>query len=121
MKKILIIDDNGDFREMMSEYFSQWYLVETSDDGDSGIKKAIDFVPDLIMLDVMMPGKSGLDVIRELGADLKTRNIPVIVITATNFERSTIEKFNNEGNCILFIDKNSDLSFIKEKIEGTIK
>ncbi|MBL4889079.1 MAG: response regulator [Candidatus Lindowbacteria bacterium] len=91
-KLILIVDDQADarylLREMLAELDCQ--IIEASG-GQAGVDMAQKFLPDLITLDVMMPGKDGLTVLNELKAESKTREIPVVVISiVANDNRSKL-------------------------------
>ncbi|GAB4028577.1 MAG: hypothetical protein Fur0012_01160 [Elusimicrobiota bacterium] len=117
MKKILIIDDNEEFKEMIHDYFSSLgYLVYDCDSGKTGIPRAKEILPDLIFLDVMMPDKTGIEVIRELQEDEDTKKIPVIVITGSYFEGNMKEVFSVEANCREFLTKTTDLSILEKKV-----
>lgn len=82
-KKILVIDDNKE--TVMSLNFAlekAGYQVGYAYDGQEGYTKALEFFPDLIILDVMMPVMDGFTMNRHLKENPQTRNIPVIIITA---------------------------------------
>ena len=82
-KKILIIDDEQDLVTMLSfRLQANGFEVLSALDGPSGIEKAKTDKPDLIILDLMMPGMNGYEVAKELKANNNTSNIPVIVFTA---------------------------------------
>ena len=82
-KKILIIEDEKDFVDTLS-FSLKSYGFEVADalDGVSGIEKAKTEKPDLIILDLMMPGMDGYEVAKRLKADDSTSRIPIIVLTA---------------------------------------
>ncbi|MFC1542148.1 response regulator [Candidatus Latescibacterota bacterium] len=82
-KKVLIVDDEPDAIEIVEAMLSELETVTTlsANDGDSAIAKAKVTGPDLIILDVQMPGKSGFDVFSELKKDVSTTDIPVIMLT----------------------------------------
>lgn len=81
--KILIIDDEPDFVEMTKMRLeSADYEVTTAFDGSSGLYAAQRDSPDLILLDVMMPGVDGFEVLRELRKNSATRSVPVVMLTA---------------------------------------
>jgi len=82
-KKILIVDDSEYHVEIIgSQLSSHGFIVDKAFDGESGLKKVKEFVPDLVLLDVMMPTMSGFEVCRLLKEDEETRFIPVVLITA---------------------------------------
>ena len=79
---VLIIDDDADARDLLSRtLIKESYRVAVAPDGPSGLSLAADLEPDLITLDVMMPGMDGWAVLRELKADAKLQDIPVVMIT----------------------------------------
>jgi two-component system cell cycle response regulator len=83
MKKILIIDDLPENVFILQDRLVQeGYEVITSHDGNDGIQKAYSTLPDLILLDVMMPDISGFEVCKILVNDDKTKHIPIILVTA---------------------------------------
>ena len=80
---ILVVDDTPDNLSLMSGLLKDLYKVKVANNGEKALKIAQAAPPpDLILLDIMMPGLSGHDVIRELKANMATRNIPVIFLTA---------------------------------------
>ncbi len=121
MKKMLVIDDNIEFRNMISDYFSEFgFEVIQAENGEIGLETARKISPDIIFLDVMMPDKSGIEVLRELQTDENTVNIPVMVITGTYFEKTMNDLFLQESNCRGFISKATDISAIQKKVEEII-
>ncbi|MDR3609735.1 MAG: response regulator [Ignavibacteriaceae bacterium] len=83
MSKILVIDDLPENVFLLQDKLErEGYDVITSYDGKSGIEKAINELPDLILLDVIMPNLSGIEVCKELVANSVTSNIPIILVTA---------------------------------------
>ncbi|TXT36246.1 MAG: putative two-component system response regulator [Comamonadaceae bacterium] len=82
---ILVVDDTPDNLAVMSALLKGSYKVKVANNGERALKFASTTPqPDLILLDIMMPGMSGYDVIRKLKADPLTRHIPVIFLTAMN-------------------------------------
>ncbi len=80
---ILVVDDTPDNLTVMSELLKEIYKVKLANNGEKALKYVQgDTKPDLILLDIMMPGLSGYDVIKELKANPATRAIPVIFLTA---------------------------------------
>lgn len=90
-EKILIVDDEPDIIEFISYNLkSKGYLIETASNGVEAIRKAKTFQPDLILLDMMMPEKDGLQTLRELRVMPDFEKIPVIFLTALRDEKSEI-------------------------------
>ena len=82
-KKILIVDDEMDMRIFMSTLFeTSGYKAVATRDGKDGIRKAKDILPDLIILDVMMPGEGGVQMYRQLKTDKTLKDIPVVMLSA---------------------------------------
>lgn len=84
MAKILIVDDDPDFLDMLHLVLGQRAGHETilSAEGEDGLAKALADPPDLVILDVMMPGVTGYDICRQLRADPATASVPIIILTA---------------------------------------
>jgi len=90
--KILIVDDEPDIVEFISYNLkNKGYLIATANDGVEAIRKARDFRPDLILLDIMMPNKDGLETVRELRSLPDFEDTAIIFLTALNDERYEIE------------------------------
>lgn len=86
-KSILIIDDEQDILDLLKfNLESEGYQVYTASEGETAVKSAKRFRPDLILLDVMLPGKDGWEVIRELRSDANTQNLPIVFLTAKDSE-----------------------------------
>ena len=95
-KKILAVDDTLTsllWQRMVLE--QEDYLVVTAKDGAEGVATAVAERPDLILMDVTMPGMSGVDACRALRANLATRRIPVVMIAT----RSGLDVLNAAADC----------------------
>ncbi len=79
---LLIVEDNRDMRKYMRTIIDSSYRVIESADGEDGLRKAIENVPDIIVSDVMMPKMDGFAFCREVKSDERTSHIPVILLTA---------------------------------------
>jgi DNA-binding response OmpR family regulator len=81
-KKILIVDDEMDMRIYLASLVkTSGYQPLVTKNGDEGLQKAKTERPDLVILDVMMPGKGGVSMYRELRTDDKLKDIPVIMLS----------------------------------------
>ena len=88
---ILVIDDEPDLLELVEFNLKKdGYEVIVAKNGQSGLEIAQKHVPDLIILDLMMPGLDGLEVCRQLRSDSRTRQIPMIMLTAKSAEADRI-------------------------------
>jgi two-component system NtrC family sensor kinase len=85
---VLVIEDTTDLRDLFaSELASDGFLVIDASDGETGIAKARRFVPDGIVLDLMLPGITGFEVARILRDDERTRNAAIVAVTALASQR----------------------------------
>lgn len=119
-KRILVVDDCAPFIELAIGIFSADYDVDTSMDGASGLKKAMVTIPDLVLLDVNMPGMTGIEFARKLAACRETATIPIIVITASDYNSLTQSLLQKEHNVKVFMTKLSSVETIKEKALAVI-
>jgi putative two-component system response regulator len=89
---ILIVDDNATGREALEELlFGQGYELTTAASGPEALQRAAIFLPDLILLDVMMPGMDGFEVCRRLRADTRLAEVPVVMVTALDDQASRLQ------------------------------
>ncbi|MFH0984055.1 MAG: response regulator [Candidatus Omnitrophota bacterium] len=86
-KKILFMDDEPDQITMVSLRLAKnGYTVVSASDGEEGLKKAVEEKPDLILMDVLMPGLDGFEVCRRLRKNPVTKHIPIISTTAAGVD-----------------------------------
>ena len=87
IKTILIVDDSPTERHILTELLTgAGYQVSTADSGDEGIERAKQIKPDLVLMDVVMPGTNGFQATRALSRDPVTKDIPVIMCTTKSQE-----------------------------------
>ena len=83
MKKILIIDDSPtETHKLTTILEANDYAVEVAEDGAEGLKSAQILLPDLIIMDVVMPGVNGFQATRQLSRNPKTKGIPVVIVSS---------------------------------------
>jgi PAS domain S-box-containing protein len=86
--RVLVVDDDADILALIREaLLFHGYQVDTVSDGQAALDRIDQARPDLLLLDIRMPGMDGYDVIRHLKADESTHNIPIIVITASSVDK----------------------------------
>jgi twitching motility two-component system response regulator PilH len=91
VKKILVVDDSPTERHVLLELLTRnGYQVSTAESGEEGIEKAKAELPDLILMDVVMPGLNGYQATRTLTRDEATKSIPIIVCTSKGQETDKI-------------------------------
>jgi DNA-binding response OmpR family regulator len=95
MKKILVVDDQPDNVFILQDRLKRaGFEVIAAYEGETGIQKATEEKPDLILLDIMMPDISGFDVCRRLVGNDETKNIPIILVTALTDAEDIKEGFD---------------------------
>lgn len=87
----LVIDDNADVREMMRTLLCDKYKVITAGNGQEGLRRAMQVVPNVIVCDVMMPVMDGLECCRRLKAEMCTSHIPVMMLTACSLDEQRVQ------------------------------
>ena len=98
-KKILLIDDEVDILEMLSYNLEkEGYLVTTATNGNDGIEKAKEMIPDLILLDVMMPEKDGIETCQDLRQIKELQNTLIVFLSARSEEFSQLAGFQAGAN-----------------------
>ena len=83
---VLLVEDNHALREFIAGELSEFARVETADSMETGFAKARELIPDIIVSDVVMGGKSGFDLCRALKEDAHTSHVPVVLLTALRSE-----------------------------------
>lgn len=94
--KILLIDDEASIRQLMRQVLGESYEIAEAADGVEGLKAAQQAPPDLIILDLRMPGLDGLAVLRKLKAHAQTAGVPVIIVSALG-ETDTLMESQRSG------------------------
>jgi len=119
-KKVLIIDDNASSVSMLvARLESAGYDTTHAPDGETGLAKMRGERPDIVLLDVRMPGMDGFQVCREAKADPKLKDIPLIFVTTASQE-SDIKK-GMEAGCDGYITKPYEGKALLEKIKNFVK
>ena len=90
--RILVVDDEPDVLELVVYHLEkEAYRVDVADTGDKALKMARENLPSLLVLDLMLPGINGLEICRLLKRDRKTRDIPILILTARAAEENRIK------------------------------
>jgi CheY-like chemotaxis protein len=117
-KKILIIDDEKMNIIALAHYLKPQYEIIIATDGQTGLEIAEKHIPDLILLDVVMPEMDGYDVIIKLKESESTKNIPVVFITGLNNDKD--EKKGISLGAMGFIAKPFDKSVVETNVKKYI-
>ena len=115
---VLVIDDNADIRSYIHGLLSAEYSVIEAANGSEGIRKAMKYVPDLIISDVMMPGIDGIECCRRLKSELQTCHIPVILLTACSLDEQRIQGY--DGGADSYISKPFSSQLLLARIHNLI-
>lgn len=123
---ILVVDDEPDFREIFeTKLSSEGFRVETAANGEEGIKKAKALKPDLILMDVKMPGLSGADAVLKLKDDPETKGIKVVFLTSLGDPRAEMQamskRISSEFGAQGYMKKTDDLDRIVEQVRGFLR
>lgn len=119
LKTVLIIEDNNEFREFMKTELSEMYNVIDAEEANNGEKSAIEHHPDIIISDVMMPGRDGFDLCRSIKNNLATSDIPVILLTARNDYNAEMNAYQSHADA--FVQKPFNLQMLTNRIENLIE
>ncbi len=88
---ILVVEDNTDMRDFIKDSLADDFRIEEASNGEQGVRKAEQIVPDLVISDIMMPRMDGYEMTRILKNDEKTSHIPVILLTAKSEQENRLE------------------------------
>ena len=119
--KVLVAEDEQDIASLIEDWLSEIYDVTVALNGKTAVQKAVWHQPQVILLDVVMPDMGGYDVVRLLQGTPQTKGIPVVVMTAKNFDDSTIKMIKAEGNVYGFLNKPFKPSELIKMLEVVIK
>jgi len=116
---ILVVDDNKDIRTYVGSLLSSQYNIIEAENGEVGKRIALKKIPDLIISDIMMPIKDGIELCSELKKELSTSHIPIVLLTARNstlFEVSGLESGADD-----YITKPFKASVIKARVKSLLE
>ncbi|HEY9769757.1 MAG TPA: ATP-binding protein [Coleofasciculaceae cyanobacterium] len=117
--RILLADDNADMRDYLKRLLSQRYEVEAVADGIAALNAIRRLSPDLVLSDVMMPGLDGFELLRSLRRDLKTQQIPIILLSARAGEEARLEGL--EAGADDYLTKPFSARELLARVEATLK
>ena len=120
MKKILLVDDEQDIVETLKFVLeAEGYTCFCAYNGEDGLKLAKEIIPDLMVLDVMMPKINGFKISRLLKYDAKYKNIPIIMLTARS--QDSDKKIGEETGADVYITKPFDLDDVVSTVAKLLK
>ncbi len=116
---LLVIEDDADVRQYIVSLFKEDYQLLEASNGKIGIEKALKHIPDLIISDVMMPVKDGIEVCNTLKYDEKTSHIPIILLTAKVGEENEIKGLVTGADA--YITKPFNIDKLKIRVQKLIE
>ena len=116
---ILIIEDNAEMRDYLSSRLGADYTIIEAENGNTALQSAFDTVPDLIICDIVIPGKNGLEVTQILKSDVRTAHIPVVLLTVRDQEAQKIEGMETQADA--YITKPFNLSLLQKTIKSLLQ
>lgn len=115
---MLLVEDNQELRSFLRSIFASTYRVVEASEGMEGWSKALKYLPDIIISDVMMPEKDGIEMTRELRADMTTSHIPIILLTAKTTIESKLEGL--EYGADDYITKPFSATYLQARVENLL-
>ena len=120
---ILVIDDNESIRTYLDHLLAESYYVILAKDGDEGFRKAMQYIPNIIVSDVMMPGLSGFELCRKLKSEVQTCHIPIILLTAYALDENHVDAYEAGADSYIAKPFSSDilLARIRNLLESRVR
>ncbi len=119
MKKVLVVEDHPDVLDILTlQMEAMGFAVISANNGKEGVKKAIEEKPNLILMDIMMPGMDGREATRRIRSNQETKDVPILVITALTKESQLRECI--KAGCNDYILKPFNCKDLREKIQAIL-
>ena len=120
VKTILVIEDEPDIRELIEYNLKKFdYKILLASSGEKGLKEARGFEPDLILLDLMLPGIQGIDVCRVIKSDVNLKNIPIIILSALGQEEDIVKGLDAGADD--YVSKPFSLDILNARIKTVLR
>ncbi len=116
---VLIIEDNTEMLEYLSSRLSADYTIIKAADGNQALHSAFEYVPDLILCDIVIPGKNGLELTQIFKSDIRTSHIPVVLLTAKDQENQKIEGMDTQADA--YITKPFNLILLQKTVKSLLR
>ncbi len=115
---LLVVEDNAELRAYLCDIFSDAFAVIEAQDGEEGWENALKWVPDMVISDVMMPKKTGLELCDDLKTDPRTSHIPIVLLTAKSGEEN--QNTGLQTGADDYITKPFKTKHLKQKVQNII-
>ena len=117
---VLVIEDEPDIRELIHFNLNKFdYKVQLANNGEKGLKEARALEPDLILLDLMLPGIQGIDVCRVIKSDANLKNIPIIILSALGQEEDIVKGLDAGADD--YVTKPFSLDILNARIKTVLR
>ncbi|WP_313157012.1 hybrid sensor histidine kinase/response regulator transcription factor [Sphingobacterium multivorum] len=116
---LLIIDDNEDFRLFLKDLFGAEYRVLSAKDGQQGYDLAVEYIPDVVLCDVMMPNVDGYEFCRKVKQDIRISHIPVVLLTAKCSDENQFQGM--EAGADAYISKPFNIDILRVTLANIAK
>ncbi len=116
---VLIVDDNEDILLVLKDILSEDYIVVTAKDGNEGLERITNYMPDLVITDIMMPNQDGISMTKQIKINPHTMHIPLVIISAKSAIDDKIEGL--ESGADAYITKPFDIQYMKTVIRQLIE
>lgn len=117
-KTLLIVEDNLELRSYLKQELSTDYKVLIAENGVEGLEKAMKYIPDVVITDIIMPAMDGIEFCTLLKRDFKTSHIPVLMLTAKSMTEDWVEGF--EAGADLYLNKPFEMEIMRSQIKQLI-
>ena len=115
-RRVLVVDDTAENRSVISDFLSGiGFELEESDSGEGALRSASSFDPDVVLMDLVMPGMDGYEAVRRMRDRAELRNTVIIALTASVYEES--KKRSKEAGCDDFLPKPVSFNGLLDKLE----
>lgn len=116
---LLVVEDNSEMQQFIRLILQHQYNVELASNGVEGMEKAQSLQPDLIVTDLMMPRMDGLEMARQLRADITTSHIPIVILTARVDNETKVESYSTGIDA--YLEKPFSADVLRARIEGLLR
>ncbi|RLI99722.1 MAG: two-component system response regulator [Candidatus Aenigmatarchaeota archaeon] len=121
MKTIMVVDDEKDIRETLRLLLEKnGYKVITAENGEDCIKKLKSVKPDLILLDIMMPGLTTKEILDGIESDKSNRNVKIMFVTVVRLAEAEKDDILKRKNIVGYIEKPFDIDNLLKKIKEVL-
>lgn len=117
-KKLLIVEDNREMRMFLKDIFKKDYIVFEAVNGKDGFDKAVEIQPDLIISDVMMPEKDGIEMTKDIRESVEASHIPIILLTAKSTIESKLQGL--EYGADAYVTKPFSTSYLRARVANLL-